>query len=70
MLEQIVAAFLGALSNSAEWVVGFVIAVGVAQNLVVLTQLLIATRAMRREDQTQNRETIWQQRAPGAPPSP
>lgn len=35
------------LSNSAEWVVGFVIAVGVAQNLVVLIQLLIATRTWR-----------------------
>lgn len=68
MLEQIVSLLLQALNNSAEWVVGFVIAVGLAQNLVVLIQLLMATRAMKREDQTQNRETLWHQRAPGAPP--
>ena len=59
MLEQIVSLLLQALNNSAEWVVGFVIAVGLAQNLVVLIQLLMATRAMKREDQTQNRETLW-----------
>ncbi|HDZ09224.1 glycosyltransferase family 2 protein [Pseudohongiella sp.] len=68
MLEQITTLFLRALNGSAEWVVGFVIAVGLAQNLVVLIQLLIASGSMRREDQTQNRETLWQQRAPGAPP--
>lgn len=68
MLEQVVSLLLQALNNSAEWVVGFVIVVGLAQNLVVLIQLLMATRAMKREDQTQNRETLWHQRAPGAPP--
>ncbi len=59
---------LSALRHIAAWVVVVVIAVGVAQNLVVLLLLLIAGRSMRREDQTENRETLWQQRAPGAPP--
>lgn len=68
MLDQIISVLLRTLNNSAEWVVGFVIVVGLAQNLVVLIQLLMASRAMKREDQTQNRETLWHQRAPGAPP--
>lgn len=68
MLEQLAVSIVQWLDTSAEWVVGLVIVVGVTQNAISLIQLLVATHAMRRKSETENSETLWQQRAPSAPP--
>lgn len=53
---------------SAEWIVGLILLVGLAQNLVVLVQLVIAGRSMKKQHEIRNHESLWNQRAPGAPP--
>jgi cellulose synthase/poly-beta-1,6-N-acetylglucosamine synthase-like glycosyltransferase len=68
MLESITNTLIYMLSVSATDIMLILISVGVAQNLVSLIQLMVAARVMRRQHESQNRETLWHQRAPSAPP--
>lgn len=52
----------------ATWLVGIIIVIGVAQNLVAFVQLLVASRSMPRQDEFDDSEMRWHQRAPTAPP--
>jgi len=68
MLEQIALTIVNWLDTSAEWVVGLVIVVGLTQNLIALIYLVVAAKVLRRQSESENSETLWQQRAPSAPP--
>ncbi|MDP1931019.1 MAG: glycosyltransferase [Gammaproteobacteria bacterium] len=68
MLEQISISIVSWINTSAEWIVGLVIAVGLTQNLIALLQLVVAAKALRRRDDSENSETLWHQTAPSAPP--
>lgn len=68
MFEQFSIFVVQALSGSSSWIMVILITVGLAQNLVSLIQLIVAGRTMRRQHESQNSETLWQQSAPGAPP--
>lgn len=54
--------------HSAEWIIGLIIFIGLAQNLLALVQLVVASLSMKATDLFDENEGLWQQRAPGALP--
>lgn len=60
--------FIQWLDASAEWIIGLVIFIGVAQNLVALIQLIVASATLRKRDSHDTREALWQRAAPGSTP--
>ncbi|MDX1490199.1 MAG: glycosyltransferase [Pseudohongiellaceae bacterium] len=68
MLKDLASQIVMWLDTSAEWVVAFIIIIGVMQNIISLTQLFVAAKVLRRKKDEDNSEALWQQRAPSAPP--
>lgn len=68
MLRDIATGVVHWLDTSAEWVVTFIIVIGLTQNIIALIQLFVAARALREKAEGENSELLWQQRAPSAPP--
>ena len=56
------------LDYAAEWLVGLIIFIGVAQNLVSLLQLFVAMQSLKEADIHDRNEGLWQRTAPGATP--
>lgn len=60
--------FLHLVDVGAEWLVGLIIFIGIAQNLVSLLYLFVATRSLKEADIHNRNEGLWQRSAPGATP--
>ena len=60
--------FIQVLDNSAEWIILVIIIVGITQNLIALVQLIVASLFIRKSDLYDRDESLWQRRAPSAPP--
>lgn len=60
--------FANWLDASAEWIIGVVILIGLAQNLVALIQLVVASATLRKADSHDTKEALWQRAAPGSTP--
>ena len=68
MLRDIANGIVHWLDTSAEWVVTFIIVIGLTQNIIALFQLFVAGKALKEKSESENSELLWQQRAPSAPP--
>jgi cellulose synthase/poly-beta-1,6-N-acetylglucosamine synthase-like glycosyltransferase len=60
--------FLHLINVGAEWLVGSIIFIGIAQNLVSVVQLFVSTRSLKEADIHDRNEGLWQRSAPGSTP--
>lgn len=60
--------FIQILGNFAEWIILVIIIVGITQNLIALIQLIVASLFIHKSDIYDRDESLWQRRAPIAPP--